>query len=273
MAMPAATTAALGERVAQSSNVAIGLTGGAAGHGLPPSSRSPHRRRSTVSTRRCDIRTRGSAPLGRVRRAARSAPSSHDDRLRGQRDLGADRLQGHVVDPEVAGGHQSEGRSGWLLLLDLGDVGQLRPAESPVLVEWDVLPVEHELGGHAVGAGADVEPAQDRRDPIPARVERDILDDPNLGSGTAKQEARVLPRAGHLPDPGRAVALVVPSAPLREDQSELVFLLGDLEGRVFEEIPVSLPVGKARWDQDHHREQRRMDEFRILRRSLAVAQW
>ena len=69
----------------------------------------------------------------------------------------------------------------------------------------------------------------------------DVLGDPDLGRGPAEQQARVLARCGDLADPELAVALVLPAAPLGEDQSELVLVLGDLEGGVFEEIPVLAP--------------------------------
>ena len=70
-----------------------------------------------------------------------------------------------------------------------------------------------------------------------------------MGADAAEQQARVLPGVGDLADPELAVALVFPSAPLGEDQAELVLVLGDLEGWVFEEIPVPSPPGEARGDQ------------------------
>src|SRR5271157_3991492 len=52
----------------------------------------------------------------------------------GQRDLVADPLQRHVVDPEITGRHQSQRRPRLLLLLDLAHIGELGPAKRCVFV-------------------------------------------------------------------------------------------------------------------------------------------
>ena len=64
----------------------------------------------------------------------------------------------------------------------------------------------------------------------------DNLGHADLGLGAAEQQARVLAGAGDLADAELAVALVFPTAPLGEDQAELVLLLGDLEGRIGQQI-------------------------------------
>ena len=182
-------------------------------------------------------------------------------------------LQRHVVDPEVTWSHQSEGWTGLLLLLDVADVGEPGPAERPLLVERDVVPIEHELGAHAVGAGADVEPAQVRGDPIPARFEREVLNDPDLGRGPAEQQARVLSRVSHSPDPELAVAFVDPAAPLGEDQAETVLVFGDFEGGVFKEVAGFATDGEGRESRECHREQRRTDRHthRLISRTYRSA--
>ena len=60
-------------------------------------------------------------------------------------------------------------------------------------------------------------------------LELDVLGHADLGPDPAVEQARVLAGVGDLADPEIAVALVLPAAPLGEDQAELVLALGDLE--------------------------------------------
>ena len=170
-------------------------------------------------------------------------------RLLGQGNVVADLFQRDVVDPEIARGHHSERRPGLLLLLEVRDVGQPRPAECAILVQLHVLVVEHELGRLVPRAGADVQAAEIGGDLVPARCEVERLADADLGPGAAEEQAGVLARMGDLADAELAIALVLPAAPLGEDQPELVPLLGDFEGGIFEQVLCPARAGKTACQQ------------------------
>jgi hypothetical protein len=150
--------------------------------------------------------------------------------------IAADLRHRYIVDPEMARGHQAEGGARLLLLADVRDVRELRPAEGAVLAELHVLPVEHELGHRVPGARPDVEPPDVPRDLVPSRLDIHQLGHADLRSRAAGEEAGVLPRAGHPADAKVAIALVLPAAPPGEDQAEAVLVLGDLEGGVLDQV-------------------------------------
>jgi hypothetical protein len=60
---------------------------------------------------------------------------------------------------------------------------------------------------------------------------------------------------GDLTDSEVAISLVLPSAPLGENDSELVPFLGDFKGWVFQQISLHAPAGKAERIEDGHNQE------------------
>jgi hypothetical protein len=177
----------------------------------------------------------------------------------GQGDVRSHLLERHVVDPEVTRRHHSEGRACLLLLLDLSHVGEPGPAECAILLELNVLSVEHELGRRVIGARGDIEPSQISGHTIPSRFELPSLAHPNLGSGAADQQTRMLARAGDLTDSELAISFVFPTSPPGEDQSELVLLLRNFKRRVCQQVPQLISSGKTARNNESHHKARRLD--------------
>ena len=122
----------------------------------------------------------------------------------------------------------------------------LRPAERAVLLQLHVLAVEHELGGHVPDAGADVQAAEIGRDLVAAGLQVPQLRP--CGSWLRRRRpagTNACPVRATWPTAKLAVALVLPAAPLGEDQSELVPLLGNLERRIFDQVRALLPGAGA----------------------------
>src|SRR5262249_34952703 len=139
---------------------------------------------------------------------------------------------------EVAGGQQSEAWVGVVLFLrDVADVGELAPAEVAVLVQRHVFAGEHELGGHAVRAGADVQGAQVGGGAVGARGEDELVGPGgDLGAGTADHEQGVLAGAGQVGDAELAAAVPDPAGPAGKDVAPAVLRHRLLEGRVGDQV-------------------------------------